>query len=195
MPVTAPYPELDEILASMGVAGSRISEIDASEAGAGQHLRPARLGGRGPPPLPPRRGDRAAAGRARAGRAHPPRHRLRPPPAPDPRGPGRGRGRRVHEGGTTATLYTAPRAAVREAHQRAQLPPRRPQGSGGAARRRLPGRRPRPADAPDLPQPHPGLPLHRGDERAASSAGSRSPSSPSPRASGSWTSWSPARRG
>lgn len=35
MPVTAPYPELDEILASMGVAGSRISEIDASEAGAG----------------------------------------------------------------------------------------------------------------------------------------------------------------
>jgi rhamnulose-1-phosphate aldolase len=35
MPVTAPYPELDEILASMGVAGSRISEIDAGEAGAG----------------------------------------------------------------------------------------------------------------------------------------------------------------
>ena len=35
MPVTAPYPELDEILASMGAAGARISAIDASEAGAG----------------------------------------------------------------------------------------------------------------------------------------------------------------
>ncbi len=30
-----PFPELDELLASMGEAGARISEIDASEAGAG----------------------------------------------------------------------------------------------------------------------------------------------------------------
>jgi len=35
MPVTEPYPGLDEILASMGAAGARISDIDASEAGAG----------------------------------------------------------------------------------------------------------------------------------------------------------------
>jgi len=35
MPVTQPYPELDELLTSMGVAGARICEIDASEAGAG----------------------------------------------------------------------------------------------------------------------------------------------------------------
>lgn len=35
MPVTAPFPELDELLTSMGVAGARICEIDASEAGAG----------------------------------------------------------------------------------------------------------------------------------------------------------------
>jgi len=35
VPVTEPYPGLDEILASMGAAGARISEIDASEAGAG----------------------------------------------------------------------------------------------------------------------------------------------------------------
>ncbi|CAN5190389.1 rhamnulose-1-phosphate aldolase [soil metagenome] len=35
MPITQPYPELDELLASMGVAGARICEIDASEAGAG----------------------------------------------------------------------------------------------------------------------------------------------------------------
>lgn len=32
---TPPRPELDEFLTSMGVAGARISEIDASEAGAG----------------------------------------------------------------------------------------------------------------------------------------------------------------
>lgn len=32
---TAPRPELDELLTSMGVAGQRICEIDASEAGAG----------------------------------------------------------------------------------------------------------------------------------------------------------------
>ncbi|WP_129336279.1 class II aldolase/adducin family protein [Cellulomonas endophytica] len=32
---TPPRPELDELLRSMGVAGARISEIDASEAGAG----------------------------------------------------------------------------------------------------------------------------------------------------------------
>lgn len=35
MPVTQPYPDLDEILASMGAGGQRISDIDASEAGAG----------------------------------------------------------------------------------------------------------------------------------------------------------------
>lgn len=35
MPVREPFPELDALLASMGEAGSRISEIDASEAGAG----------------------------------------------------------------------------------------------------------------------------------------------------------------
>src|SRR5665647_8343 len=35
MPLVQPFPELDELLASMGAGGSRISEIDASEAGAG----------------------------------------------------------------------------------------------------------------------------------------------------------------
>lgn len=35
MPLREPFPELDALLASMGEAGSRISEIDASEAGAG----------------------------------------------------------------------------------------------------------------------------------------------------------------
>ena len=35
MPVTPPYPELDDLLTSMGAAGQRISELDASEAGAG----------------------------------------------------------------------------------------------------------------------------------------------------------------
>ena len=35
MPVTAPFPELDELLSSMGAGGARICEIDASEAGAG----------------------------------------------------------------------------------------------------------------------------------------------------------------
>ncbi|MBB2921796.1 class II aldolase/adducin family protein [Cellulomonas cellasea] len=35
MPDARPFPELDELLRSMGAAGSRISEIDASEAGAG----------------------------------------------------------------------------------------------------------------------------------------------------------------
>ncbi|WP_298462330.1 class II aldolase/adducin family protein [uncultured Cellulomonas sp.] len=35
MPITEPYPELDDLLTAMGVAGARISEIDASEAGAG----------------------------------------------------------------------------------------------------------------------------------------------------------------
>lgn len=35
MTTTAPHPDLDEILTAMGAAGSRISEIDASEAGAG----------------------------------------------------------------------------------------------------------------------------------------------------------------
>lgn len=35
MPLAQPFPELDELLRSMGAGGSRISEIDASEAGAG----------------------------------------------------------------------------------------------------------------------------------------------------------------
>lgn len=35
MPITEPFPELDELLASMGAGGRRISEIDACEAGAG----------------------------------------------------------------------------------------------------------------------------------------------------------------
>src|SRR5665648_186250 len=35
MELKEPYPELDEILTSMGAGGWRISEIDASEAGAG----------------------------------------------------------------------------------------------------------------------------------------------------------------
>jgi rhamnulose-1-phosphate aldolase len=35
MPIAEPYPDLDELLASMGAGGHRISEIDASEAGAG----------------------------------------------------------------------------------------------------------------------------------------------------------------
>ncbi|MCB2175594.1 MAG: class II aldolase/adducin family protein [Actinomycetales bacterium] len=35
MPIAEPYPELDELLRSMGAGGHRISEIDASEAGAG----------------------------------------------------------------------------------------------------------------------------------------------------------------
>ena len=35
MPLHAPFPELDELLAAMGEAGSRICDIDASEAGAG----------------------------------------------------------------------------------------------------------------------------------------------------------------
>ncbi|GEA88868.1 class II aldolase/adducin family protein [Cellulomonas cellasea] len=35
MPDAGPFPELDELLRSMGAAGSRISDIDASEAGAG----------------------------------------------------------------------------------------------------------------------------------------------------------------
>lgn len=35
MPVTEPYPDLDELLDQMGAGGARISEIDASEAGAG----------------------------------------------------------------------------------------------------------------------------------------------------------------
>jgi rhamnulose-1-phosphate aldolase len=35
MPLMEPFPELDDLLASMGAAGRRISEIDASEAGAG----------------------------------------------------------------------------------------------------------------------------------------------------------------
>ncbi len=35
MPMTEPYAELDDLLESMGAGGARISEIDASEAGAG----------------------------------------------------------------------------------------------------------------------------------------------------------------
>lgn len=35
MPIAEPFPELDELLRSMGAGGRRISEIDASEAGAG----------------------------------------------------------------------------------------------------------------------------------------------------------------
>lgn len=35
MPLSEPLPELDELLASMGEGGARISAIDASEAGAG----------------------------------------------------------------------------------------------------------------------------------------------------------------
>lgn len=35
MPLTPPYPDLDELLANMGAGGARISEIDSSEAGAG----------------------------------------------------------------------------------------------------------------------------------------------------------------
>lgn len=35
MSIAEPYPELDELLDSMGEAGARICEIDASEAGAG----------------------------------------------------------------------------------------------------------------------------------------------------------------
>jgi rhamnulose-1-phosphate aldolase len=35
MSITEPFPGLDELLDSMGAAGSRVSQIDASEAGAG----------------------------------------------------------------------------------------------------------------------------------------------------------------
>lgn len=35
MPLEAPYPELDELLASIGEAGRRVSDIDASEGAAG----------------------------------------------------------------------------------------------------------------------------------------------------------------
>jgi rhamnulose-1-phosphate aldolase len=35
MPINEPYPELDDLLANMGAAGARISDLDASEAGAG----------------------------------------------------------------------------------------------------------------------------------------------------------------
>lgn len=35
MPVEQPYPDLDELMALMGEAGLRISEINASEGAAG----------------------------------------------------------------------------------------------------------------------------------------------------------------
>ena len=35
MPVKEPFPELDEVIASIGAAGHRIAEIDASEGAAG----------------------------------------------------------------------------------------------------------------------------------------------------------------
>ena len=35
MPVEAPFPELDEMLAMIGEAGQRLSQIDASEGAAG----------------------------------------------------------------------------------------------------------------------------------------------------------------
>lgn len=35
MPISEPYPELDDLLTNVGAAGTRISEIDAGEAGAG----------------------------------------------------------------------------------------------------------------------------------------------------------------
>ena len=35
MPVNEPFPELDEVIASIGAAGHRIAAIDASEGAAG----------------------------------------------------------------------------------------------------------------------------------------------------------------
>ena len=43
MPLRQPFPELDALLASMGEAGSRISEIDASEAAVERMYRDARI--------------------------------------------------------------------------------------------------------------------------------------------------------
>jgi rhamnulose-1-phosphate aldolase len=110
MPINEPFPELDDLLANIGAGGARISEIDASEAGAGNisvcmgwqlELRrrfPDQTEIELPLPAP------SLAGRALlvtgSGR------RLRQI-ADDPLASIGAV--RVHDGGTTATLYTSPR--------------------------------------------------------------------------------------
>lgn len=105
-----PFPELDELLRSMGAAGSRISEIDASEAGAGnisvyvgrdvelRHRFPQQEEITLPLPVP------ALAGRTLlvtgSGR------RLRQIHADPEANVG---GVRVHADGRAATLFTSPR--------------------------------------------------------------------------------------
>lgn len=110
MPLHAPFPDLDELLAAMGEAGSRICAIDASEAGAGNisvyigwdvELRrrfPITEEITLPLPAP------ALAGRTilatGSGR------RLRQIAADPEAAIG---AVRIHDGGTTATLHTSPR--------------------------------------------------------------------------------------
>ncbi|WP_454051784.1 class II aldolase/adducin family protein [Cellulomonas sp. Marseille-Q8402] len=110
MPLTPPFPALDELLAAMGDAGARICAIDASEAGAGNisvylgwdvELRrrfPVTEEVTLPVPVP------ALAGRTvlatGSGR------RLRQIQDDPEAAIG---ALRVHEGGTTATLHTSPR--------------------------------------------------------------------------------------
>lgn len=110
MPLHQPFPELDELLASMGAGGRRISEIDASEAGAGNisvyigwdiELRrrfPEQSEIELPLPAP------ALAGRSLlvtgSGR------RLRQIHEDPLANVG---ALRIHEGGRTATLFTSPR--------------------------------------------------------------------------------------
>ncbi|NCT89446.1 rhamnulose-1-phosphate aldolase [Cellulomonas sp. APG4] len=110
MPVAEPYPELDELLRSMGAGGHRISEIDASEAGAGNisvyvgwnlELRrrfPQQAEIDLPLPAP------ALAGRTLlvTGSGRRLRQIHEDPEAAVA-------GVRVHEGGLTATVFTSPR--------------------------------------------------------------------------------------
>ena len=176
MPVNEPFPELDEVIASIGAAGHRIAAIDASEGAAGNIS--VCLGW----PVEVRR-----------------RFPLEEPielPVPAPSLAGRtvivtGSGRRlralvtdpdaslgavlVDEGGRTGTLFTSRRRLFERVTSEWNSHLAVHEDVIGRTRHELPGDRPRPAAAPDVPQPRARLPGPGLRRRAAAAMGAGDP--------------------
>ena len=185
MPIAEPYPELDELLRSMGAGGHRISEIDASEAGAGNisvlvgwdlELRrrfPVASEIDLPLPAP------ALAGKTLlvTGSGRRLRQLHEDPEAAIA-------GVRVHDDGLTATMYASPRRLFEKLTSEFNSHLAVHQDQVGPARDRVPGGGARPADAPDVPVAHPRLPRHRRLQRQGAALGAGDRSSRSRRASG-----------